>query len=168
VRWELGVLSFPQKTVTTRETYIERLYIETIKYFVRRTFGSAPSANGRFITNFETLQRPWRRNPREFRPLSDSRNILRNQSSYLTVPAYLALQSNLTPGRGDGGGGQCSKEVTMAPTAATVLAELRELWERTLTEIATGFPGHSYEFWLERARRLFAFRLQLLLTEVRP
>jgi len=54
----------------------------------------------------------------------------------------------------------------MAPTAATVLAELRELWERTLTEIATAFPGRGYDFWLERARQLFASRLELLLTEV--
>jgi len=48
------------------------------------------------------------------------------------------------------------------------LIDLRDLWERTLTEIATGFPGHSYEFWLERARRLFISRLELLLGEVRP
>ena len=47
------------------------------------------------------------------------------------------------------------------------LIDLRDLWERTLTEIATGFPGRSYDFWLERARQLFASRLELLLGEVR-
>ena len=47
------------------------------------------------------------------------------------------------------------------------LIDLRDLWESTLVEIATGFPGRSHEFWLERARQLFASRLQLLLTEVR-
>ena len=51
---------------------------------------------------------------------------------------------------------------------AEFLTDLRDLWERTLVEIATGFPGRDCEFWLERARQLFAFRLQLLLTEVRP
>jgi len=46
------------------------------------------------------------------------------------------------------------------------LTDLRDLWERTLAEIAMGFPGRSHEFWLERARQLFASRLELLLTEV--
>jgi len=50
---------------------------------------------------------------------------------------------------------------------AEFLTGLRDLWERTLVEIATGFPGRSYDFWLERARQLFAFRLQLLVEEVR-
>ncbi len=50
---------------------------------------------------------------------------------------------------------------------AQFLTDLRDLWERTLTEIATGFPGRSYDFWLERARQLFASRLELLLGEVR-
>jgi len=48
------------------------------------------------------------------------------------------------------------------------LTGLQDLWEKTLTEIATGFPGRSYDFWLERARQLFIFRLELLLGEVRP
>lgn len=91
------------------------LLIETSirdQYFIRcGTFGSAPSA--KFVTNFEILQRSWRRNLRKFRPLSDLGNMLRNQCSYLTVPANLAWQPYLTPGRGDGGGGgPCSKEVT--------------------------------------------------------
>ena len=46
------------------------------------------------------------------------------------------------------------------------LIGLQDLWERTLTEIATGFPGHSYDFWLQRARQLFISRLELLLGEV--
>lgn len=46
------------------------------------------------------------------------------------------------------------------------LIDLRDLWESTLVEIATGFPGHGHDFWLERARQLFISRLELLLGEV--
>jgi len=54
----------------------------------------------------------------------------------------------------------------MQSTTATPLTELRELWERTFVEVAMGFPGHSYEFWLNRARQLFVSRLALLVQEV--